>query len=71
MVNYYKQLEKHKEAGKFKEIETVKEFEKKIMYLFGFSKKTAKKWVKDFDIAGVINITKIDGTVDTYEVHTK
>jgi len=61
MVNYYKQFEKFKESYPNAPYE-VDAFVKMVMLFYGFTKRTANKWVTNFEQTGIIEINKTDDT---------
>jgi DNA polymerase/3'-5' exonuclease PolX len=71
MVNYYKKFNGFCEAEEVKQIEDIESFRGKVMRFYGFSKKTANKWIKNFEETGYIEVKKKEGTADSWTVHTK
>lgn len=58
MVNYYKQFKTFVEQNKLKDKVLLSEFEQYLMIYFGLSEKGMKRWLGNFQSAGLINMEK-------------
>lgn len=57
-INYYSQFEAFKQKYNFSGKMLLDNFQAKFMEFFGFSKKTAEKWMANFEDVGYIKITR-------------